>query len=425
MAPSDASFDRYVDYLAGGGGDERYAWPAATLTVNLTGLTSGRYVSAPMQESAKLALQAWTMTTGITFTLTSSASADITADNEEPSAGYCSTAWRGDELTDADISIGKDWMDGYPADERWGIGDYGLQTFIHEIGHALGLYHGGDYDGDANWDRDAIFTKDTNQYSVMSYFVQSNFGDATDLNLATPGIADIAAIRELYGALPVNAGNTTYGRSGYYDFAANPDAAFTIADMGGVDTIDLRGLGAGARLDLRPGAFSNLNGHVKNLAIAHDTTIERGYGGTKGDVLVGNGAHNLLRGYGGADVVMGGNGMDTLEGAAGADRLSGGNGADLFRFNAIAETSGDLILDFGNGTDRIALSAIDARAGTPRNDAFAFIGRDAFGAHAGELRYGFASGDTLLTGDRDGDGRADFMLRLEGQIALTAVDFIL
>ena len=51
----------------------------------------------------------------------------------------------------------------------------------------------------------------------------------------------------------------------------------------------------------------------------------------------------------------------------------------------------------------------------------AYIGGASFGDHAGELR--FAGG--LLQGDVNGDGSADFSIRLDGVTRLAALDLIL
>jgi hypothetical protein len=62
--------------------------------------------------------------------------------------------------------------------------------------------------------------------------------------------------------------------------------------------------------------------------------------------------------------------------------------------------------------------------GGAANDAFTFIGSDAFSAHtgAGLLRtfQDAAAGRTYVEGDTDGDGVADFQLELVGLHSLTA-----
>jgi Ca2+-binding RTX toxin-like protein len=150
-------------------------------------------------------------------------------------------------------------------------------------------------------------------------------------------------------------------------------------------------------------------------------------GGTYGDALAGAGGNDELRGQTGADFLDGGEGDDLLVGGADADDLTGGAGADIFRFAAWDSNVGtaDTIADFVSGEDKIDLAQIDAGFWTPGQQHFSFIGSDAFSATAGELRYVFNGTDTVIKGDWDGDGAADFVLFLSGQITPLATDFIL
>ncbi len=89
----------------------------------------------------------------------------------------------------------------------------------------------------------------------------------------------------------------------------------------------------------------------------------------------------------------------------------------------------DTILDFVRGSDKIDLAGIDATAGTTTNDAFGFIGTAAFSGVAGQLRYElFDAADmsfTLVQGDVNGDGIADFEVQINGLVPLTTADFVL
>jgi Ca2+-binding RTX toxin-like protein len=212
----------------------------------------------------------------------------------------------------------------------------------------------------------------------------------------------------------------------------------TVDTSGGNVKVDLSGvsrllssgditLGAGAR-------------HATLLGVAAlDAT-----GNADANTLIGNKGGNLLKGLDGGDNLQGGNGADTLQGGAGADRLNGGagkdtltgnGGADLFDFNTVNDAGKpgaphDLVGDFQQGTDRIDLAGIDAVKGGG-NDAFDFIGTDAFSGTPGELRYalqdvaGTTADRTVITGDVNGDGAADFQFDLAGLFTLTAADFIL
>jgi Ca2+-binding RTX toxin-like protein len=137
---------------------------------------------------------------------------------------------------------------------------------------------------------------------------------------------------------------------------------------------------------------------------------------------------NVLDGAGGNDILIGGGGSDTLIGGDGKDIMTGGAGADVFAFQALADsmtTAADVIRDFAAGVDRIDLSMIDARAGVAGNQAFSFLGSGAFTSQAGQLRASHQGSNTMVTGDVNGDGRADFQIQLIGNLALTANDFML
>lgn len=144
-----------------------------------------------------------------------------------------------------------------------------------------------------------------------------------------------------------------------------------------------------------------------------------------------------LRLFGGAarDTLIGGGGNDQLHGGDGSDRLTGGAGADLYRYSATSESTRsapDEIFGFAPGEDRIDLNKVDAKASTPDNEAFAFIGAAAFSAAGpggpGEVRVQYVSGDLWsVEADVNGDGLADLSIQVHvaGPVPLTAADFIL
>lgn len=155
------------------------------------------------------------------------------------------------------------------------------------------------------------------------------------------------------------------------------------------------------------------------------------YGGAGNDKLYGGAGNDRLEGGKGNDRLEGGNGNDKLIGGAGKDVLVGGKGADTFIFQSLSDSPGnaknrDVIQDFKQGQgDKIHLAAIDARAGTPKNDKFTFIGTKAFSGKKGELRYEKKGGNTFVYGDVDGDRKADLSIQLKGAIDLVAKDFVL
>ncbi|MFL6845742.1 MAG: beta strand repeat-containing protein [Allosphingosinicella sp.] len=143
-----------------------------------------------------------------------------------------------------------------------------------------------------------------------------------------------------------------------------------------------------------------------------------------------------LRIFAGAsgDILKGGGQADLIHGNLGADTLTGGGGADTFRYQKTGEstaTSLDHILDFTPGTDKIELTRIDADTFADGNQAFHWIGANAFGGtgagSAGELRAYQSNGTWFVEGDANGDGSADLViaLTLQGGTPLSQADFYL
>jgi serralysin len=250
----------------------------------------------------------------------------------------------------------------------------------------------------------------------------------------TPMALDIAALQYLYGA------NMDY-HSGYDKYIL-PEAGNVfyrcIWDAGGGDQIRNTS-DRPSTIDLRPATLTNTPGgggfvsSIKNVdggfTIAHGVIIESAYGGSAADKLIGNGTGNFLSGEAGNDTISGGGGADRIQGGAGADRLFGGSEDDMFIFRAVWESTGrgDTIAGFDQGADRIRVREIDANTTIGSNEAFVFNGEGALTGEAGEIRFGknAAYNVTVIRFDDDGDGVADMVIKLNGQINLTADDFIL
>lgn len=155
------------------------------------------------------------------------------------------------------------------------------------------------------------------------------------------------------------------------------------------------------------------------------------YGGAGQDYVFGNAHNDRVDGGAGDDRLSGGHGDDVLIGGSGRDVLIGNVGADIFVFfeGDTGSTTGeaDRIVDFRHHEgDTIHLARIDAIEGG-NDDAFTFIGDAAFSNTAGELRYAYdaVSNSTFVSGDTDGDGLADFLISVIGQIDFVQTDFIL
>ena len=208
----------------------------------------------------------------------------------------------------------------------------------------------------------------------------------------------------------------------------------------GTDTGDYSGFGGSAVVSLASALRQNTNAggmdsivNVENLTggIGNDRFI----GSTLTNVLDGGAGSDQLFGLGGNDVLLGGDGNDniqggtlhdTLVGGLGRDIMVGGPGFDTFVFDDIAESvvggQRDRINDFSQGVDTIDISGIDAIDGGG-DDAFTFIGLSDFSGAAGEVNYRFAPSRTIVEGDVDGDGVADFNIELFVTIDLLTSDF--
>jgi Ca2+-binding RTX toxin-like protein len=188
--------------------------------------------------------------------------------------------------------------------------------------------------------------------------------------------------------------------------------------LGGAGADQIEG-GAGRDTASYAGATAGVVARLEGVGSDGDvlTQIENLTGSSLADKLFGDGGGNVLRGGSGSDSLRGGGGNDRLFGGLGADRLNGDAGADVFIFKAGDSGTGaaaDRILAFETGQDRIDLTQL--------GDLTMASGAT-FSGIEGEVRLRPQGASVWVEVDRDGDGTADFALRVFGGV--TAEDLML
>ena len=209
-----------------------------------------------------------------------------------------------------DVWINRENMPGAP-NPQMNVDTPGFAVLMHEIGHAMGLYHPFDQQ-----DRLPPFT-DKEDYTVMSYT-----GSDNGFSPATYQLYDIAHLQKYYGAnLNHNTGDNVYSIGTYF----NRNRFFeSIWDAGGEDTLSAEGSSINSVVDLRTGNRSSIGLLQNNVSIAFGTDIENAVGSDNNDQLFGNHMDNELSGGDGNDYLFGNTGNDFLNGGAGDDTYEWG-----------------------------------------------------------------------------------------------------
>lgn len=336
-----ASAQTIANYIIYQGGSTERSWDITNISFSI----SNGYTLAE-KINIRIAFDLWEDLSGLTFNeVASNGDIDLVVGND--GRAYASTTYTiggsVEVIQSSTVSIDTSttsW-DGIAT-----IGDYGFTTVLHEVAHALGMGHSGDYNGSANYNTDAFWVNDTHQMTVMSYFSANNIGSDhwNEFNTwtypASPMLADIVAIQQLYGAnYTTRNGNTVYGFNStadqsIYDFSI-AQTPLAIWDGGGIDTLNLSGYNQDQIIYLTEGDYSSTGFMTNNLVIAYGTVIENATGGTGNDIIYGNDANNIILGGGGNDTLFGSIGDDTLNGNSGNDTVSYTYAANEFAFNFI------------------------------------------------------------------------------------------
>ncbi|WP_142582435.1 M10 family metallopeptidase C-terminal domain-containing protein [Methylobacterium symbioticum] len=268
------------------------------------------------QDAARAALAQWASIANITFVdqgNTNSATIEFGNYSYNGDGSQAFAYYPGD--TSASAAPGDVFFNTYfSGTSNFGPGSYNYMTMIHEIGHAIGLQHPGDYNASGSstitYDNSAQYIQDTRMYSIMSYFSESFTGGSFTGYDETPMMDDIAAVQRLYGAnTNTRTGDTIYGfhsnAGSPFSIATSSDhVVFTVYDRGGVDTLDFSGYAQNQLINLNPESFSNIGGDTGNVSIASGVSIERAIGGSGNDTFILN--NSLF------STVTGGLGADTF-----------------------------------------------------------------------------------------------------------------
>ncbi|XHF35655.1 M10 family metallopeptidase C-terminal domain-containing protein [Pseudomonas chlororaphis] len=375
-------------------------------------------LTVSQQNAAIAALGAWSAVANINFTLTSDNLANVgdlrfgayrLMDDKTAAWAY----FPANSPVAGDVWIGPQTNDPNPSK-----GTYDYLTFVHEIGHALGLKHPFDT---SNTNKTLLDPKlDDVHFTVMSY--NSNYS----YQPTTPMVLDILAIQSLYGA------NTAWqAGDNVYKWASDQSIFETIWDAGGNDTIDASNQLASVTINLNEGSYSSIGKAFADLtsntlindglAIAYGAKIENAIGSNYNDVLIGNALNNVLNGAGGVDVMAGGAGNDTyiLDNAAELALIYEENepGRDLLTITYAAGAQSNLVdLNQANlvNVESVRVTGIGAFAlqgNALDNKLFGNAGNDWLDGGAGiDTLTGGAGDDTYVV-----DNYGDVVVELAGE----------
>lgn len=377
---------------------ESFSWSGVAGVAGVAEYSFGKTVeggalfNASAQAAAREAMQHFSNVANITFNEVGATAADLTysqANLGPGTLGLTSTLFSGSTIASSEVQLSSSYT-------SFGAGTDAYLTLLHELGHAVGLKHPGNYSGF----EDGPFlpaSEDTNDATVMSY----NEGTYTSL---TPSRSlmqyDMMALQYLYGAnRNYNATSTAYSYSGTAQVQ-------TLWDGGGSDIVSAQAYSLGSTtIDLRESLSAVTRIGSTTLWMAVGANIENAEGSNAGDNITGNTLANQLFGMSGGDTVLGGDGADSLYGGtgivspvdgddalygqAGSDNIYGNGGNDsLYGGTGVADPSDAADTIYGGGGS-------DAVYGNGGSDLLAGGGSSVDPNDTADTIYGGGGADTI------------------------------
>lgn len=333
-----------------------------TITYNITGWADdANGLSGDRQNLVREVFKLYSETLGINFQEVAGSGGDIRfTDNDSGAYAYLASGWYADSSRTSAIidysvvNIESNWYNG-----QSNYNSYTPQTAFHEVAHALGLGHQGQYNYNGTpltYETSAQFANDSWQATMMSYWDQSE-NTSTGASFAwlqTPMTVDWLALNDIYSSQGFStnsafSGNTIYGVNTnisssisdiWNQFSTYAGlTSYTIVDSDGYDTLDVSNFGSNQIINLAPTlknstspSVSSIGGKTGNLSIAANTIIEAAKGGVGNDLFYGNNADNTFWGNGGNDSFYDGAGSDTYYGGAGTDWLYFNDSIEIFSY---------------------------------------------------------------------------------------------